>query len=76
MVGFILMVSGGQEKETFWVFNALLQKRKEVPDMDGLRGFYKLGFPLWHKYCHVFNMFFKEILPQLYERFQSESIME
>ena len=24
MVGFLLMVSGGREKETYWVFNALL----------------------------------------------------
>jgi hypothetical protein len=40
MAGFILMVSGGKEKETYWVFNALLQKRTEIPDMDGLREFY------------------------------------
>ena len=66
MAGFILMVSGDREKETFWVFNALLQKRREIPDMDGLREFYMQGFPLWHKYCAVFNNFFKEILPQLH----------
>jgi len=63
MVGFLLMVSGGREKESYWVFSALMQKRKEIPVMDGLRGMYIQDFPMWHKYCYVFQSFFKEILP-------------
>jgi hypothetical protein len=41
MVGFLLMVSGSREKETFWVFNAFVAEHKvDPPFMDGLTGFY------------------------------------
>ena len=47
MVGFLLMVSGGREKESFWVFNAIVSNHLvEPPYMDGLTGFYENGFPI------------------------------
>ena len=70
MVGFLLMVSGGREKECFWVFNSLVAKHvKEPPFMDGLTGFYELGFPMTFRYIYVFQQLFEEILPGLHEHF-------
>ena len=46
MVGFILIVSGGREKEAFWVFTALLHKSDRQPMMAGLNGLYSSGFGL------------------------------
>ena len=69
LAGFILMVSGGREKESFWVFCALMEKRLCPPIMDGLTDFFTDGFPLTFKYIEVFNKFFVQILPDLYEHF-------
>jgi len=41
LAGFILMISGGQEKQTFWFLNAILEFSKEAIAFDGLAGFYK-----------------------------------
>jgi len=47
MVAFILMVSGGNEKQTFWFFYAILEKEEgEGIPFDGLTGLYMENFPL------------------------------
>jgi hypothetical protein len=49
LVGFILLINGGNEKEAFWFFCALNQTYKtdsEYPKIEGIRGFYKKEFPL------------------------------
>lgn len=49
LVGFILLVNGGNDKEAFWFFSALCKTTKyvpELPKMDGLRGLFKKDFPL------------------------------
>ena len=47
VVGFIMMVNGGNEKEAFWLFAGLAKTSKvEPPYFEGLRGFYKKHFPL------------------------------
>lgn len=51
--GFILLLSGGNEKEAFWLFSGLTKTSKmsnEEPKFDGLRGFYKKDFPLLNLY--------------------------
>ena len=69
------MVSGAKEVESFWVFNSLMEKRlDEPPIMDGLTDFYTEGFPLTFKYIEVFNRFFIQILPDLREHFEQESV--
>ena len=53
IAGFILLVSGGNEEESFWFLVALLKTwrtNEENAVFDGLRGLYKAGFPLLHKY--------------------------
>lgn len=54
IVGFILLLSGGNEVDTFWFFSSLLKSSSKVAEqinpvdavkMDGLKGFYKKQFP-------------------------------
>jgi len=67
IAGFLLMVSGGLEVESFWVFSGLLATRtQQYPIMDGLTDFFIDDFPLVFKYMEVFKIFFSEILPDLY----------
>jgi hypothetical protein len=49
VVGFILLMNGGNEKDAFWLFSTLTKTSKlraDEPKMEGLRGFYKKNFPL------------------------------
>ena len=66
IAGFILMMSGSREKESFWFFCALLTKRKIAePIMGGLNGFFSDGFPTLLKYVRVFHNLFEQHLPEL-----------
>ena len=58
VVGMLLLVSGGKEKDCFWVFTALTKTAKlshDTPKFDGLRGFYKKNFPLFLEYSFIFD---------------------
>ena len=67
IAGFILMVSGSREKESFWFFCALLAKHKTTePIMGGLNGFFSDGFPTLLKYMSVFHVLFEEYMPELH----------
>lgn len=58
LAGFILMLNGGQEKEAFWLFTALLKTSKlsqEEPKVEGVRGFYKKDFSLLNQYFYMFD---------------------
>lgn len=49
VVGFILLINGGNEKEAFWLFAALTKTSNlssDEPKFEGMRGFYKKHFPL------------------------------
>jgi len=49
VLGFILLMNGGNEKEAFWFFATLTKTSNlssDYPRMEGLRGFYKKNFPL------------------------------
>jgi len=75
MVGFILMISGCRESESFWLFAALLSnKTDKPPKMAGIHGLYSNGFPLLIKLLKIFNVLFKEFLPDLHAHFYEESI--
>jgi len=53
VVGFLLIMSGGNERDAFWMFCALTEKNPHFqPKMDGLRGVYKETFPLLQLYFH------------------------
>ena len=66
IAGFILMVSGSREKESFWFFCGLLTKHKIAePKMAGLNGFFSDGFPTLLRYVQVFHVLFEQYLPEL-----------
>ena len=64
------MVSGGREIESFWLFCALLSKKKQLgePDMAGLSGMFTEHFPMLIMYTKVFHVLFDEYLPDLKEK--------
>ena len=76
MVAFILMLSGGREKETFWFFNAMLHKSQPqdsgLAGFDGLENLYCKGFPLLLQYKDIFTDLFEELIPDLYGHFEAE----
>jgi len=49
LIGFTLLINGGNEKESFWFFASLAKTTKfstEEPKIEGIRGFFKKKFPL------------------------------
>lgn len=80
IVGFIMLMSGSNEQETFWFFAALLETSRHVGNpsevhpidaakFDGLKGFYKKNFPILQLYFYQFESIFAEMLPNLYNHF-------
>jgi len=74
MAAFGLLVSGGDEKETFWFFEAILEKSHEQIPFDGMKGFYELEFPLLMQYLNTFKDLFAEWIPDLFEHFDNEGL--
>lgn len=61
VVGFIMMINGGNEKEAFWLFAAMTKTSNhssDVPRFEGLKGFYKKHFPLLMQYFYQFDHVF------------------
>lgn len=49
VMGFIMLVNGGNEREAFWLFAAMTKTSglsTDGPKFEGLEGFYKKHFPL------------------------------
>lgn len=60
LAGFLLLMSGANEKETFWFLTSFLASSKQLIPFDGLAGFYEAGFPLLLQYIAVFDDLFQE----------------
>lgn len=63
VVGFILMLSGGNEEEAFWFFVALTEGNNKFH--PGFAQFYTEGFPLYYQYLEQFELIFTEKLPDV-----------
>jgi len=74
LVGFILCVSGGNEKESFWFFYSMLEKSQQEIPFDGLSGFFETEFPLLMQYLSVFKELFEEFINDLYLHFLEEMV--
>jgi Rab-GTPase-TBC domain len=79
VVGFILLVNGGIEEETFWFFKNILEKTPSSTEMDelkfeGLARFYSEGFRLLTQYFSIFHEIFQAFLPELKAHFDKEGI--
>lgn len=69
VMGFILMVSGGNEEETFWFFVALAEGN-DAHFHPGIEQFYAEGFPLYHQYVEHFESIFEDQLPKVKSHFE------
>ena len=74
VAGFLLLMSGGNEEESFHFLVNLLTTSKEVPEMSGLRGLYKTGFPLLAKYSAIFDKAFAKELSSVHGHFTEAGI--
>jgi hypothetical protein len=58
VVGFILLVNGGIEEESFWFFKNILEKTpntdRDELRFEGLARFYSEGFRLLTQYSSIF----------------------
>jgi TBC1 domain family member 10 len=70
VMGFILLVSGGKEEETFWFFVSLAQGN-ESHFSPGIEQFYTEGFPLYYQYVEHFNNIFESQLPEVKTHFDT-----
>jgi hypothetical protein len=55
VVGFIMLVNGGNEEEAFWLFAALTdpdRTKGTEAQFDAIRGLYKEGFRLLNQYYY------------------------
>jgi hypothetical protein len=69
LMGFFLMVNGGNDEEAFWLFVAITKKNQNfgmVGNFEGgLEGFYSDTFPLYHQFVYQFDRLFEKKLPKL-----------
>mmetsp|Transcript_22430 Transcript_22430/g.22226 ORF Transcript_22430/g.22226 Transcript_22430/m.22226 type:complete len:256 (-) Transcript_22430:5-772(-) len=68
VMGFLLMISGGREVETFWLFVALTEGQSET-FTPGIEKLYTEGFPLYFEFEQAFEGMFKENVPELQAHF-------
>jgi hypothetical protein len=69
LVGFLLLVSGGKEMETFWAFVTLARDVKFL-----VMGFFEKDFPLLELYMHIFYELLLVKMPNLYTHLKSQLI--
>lgn len=73
VTGFILLISGGNQREAFWFLSSLNKNNKintHLPQIDGVRGLFKKDFPLLLQYLYQFDFVFQQELPELYQHFK------
>ena len=73
IVGFLLIISGLREEETFWMFVALANYKitSDPLSLPGIDGFYIEYFPLLKVLIAIFDMQFHEKIPELKEHFDN-----
>jgi Rab-GTPase-TBC domain len=69
IVGFLLMISGGNEEEVYSFFISLCEE-------FNLFDVFSEDMRELHKNLYVFNILFEETFPKLFNHFKSEEIME
>ena len=67
VMGFILMISGGNEEEAFWFFVSLMDGNSIIN--PGYGQFFTEGFPLYYQYIEQFDIIFEEKMPTLKSHF-------
>lgn len=75
VVGFILIMSGGKEEESFWFLVGLLQVHMDIePFFAGFEGLYQTKFPLLHTFLGFFDSSFHKEFPELAKHFTKQGM--
>jgi hypothetical protein len=71
VAGFLLLVSGGKEEESFWFMVSLLASKHNTQSIsfDPLEGLYQSSFPLLLSYLGTFDTLLESHLPVLKSHF-------
>jgi len=69
LVAFLLMVSGGNEVETFWMFVSLARDPRFL-----MMGLFERGFPLLDFYSFIFYELLEAEMPALHEHIKQQQI--
>ncbi len=69
IMGFLLMLSGGNELEAFWVFVALIRDHRYL-----MMGFFEKEFPLLEFYLYIFYYILEEELPFVHRHLKQQMI--
>jgi len=69
IAAFLLLVSGGNELEAFWMFITLAKDHRFL-----MMGLFESGFPLLDFYTYVFYRVLEEELPEVYEHIKEQGI--
>ena len=73
IIGFFLILNGGDDEDAFWLFTAVSRPNQYV---DGaLQGFYQDSFPLYHQFVYQFTKLFEEKHPELKEHLDEVGMM-
>jgi len=67
VVGLLLLVSGREEEEAFWMLTCLMEDQC-------LSGFYMEKFPLLQQYLHAVHQLIDNLVPDLRDHFRSENL--
>jgi len=78
VVGFMLIISGFQEEDTFWTFTSLMKNKiqNDSLQVNGLEGLYSENFPLLRILQELFNSMLTKISPIIKEHIQNIEIPE
>lgn len=69
VVGFLLLVNGGNEIEAFWAFVTIARDPRFL-----MMGFFEKGFPLIDFYIHLFFEVLKDELPEVHRHLTKQNI--
>lgn len=74
MIGFFLILNGGDDEAAFWLFVAI-SKVSTQEQLAGIQGFYEDSFPLYHQFVYIFSVLFEERQPELKEHLDMVGMM-
>ena len=72
LAGFLLILSGGREEESFWVLVSLTMKHFHPNNLGilGISGFFQNNFPLLGEFIYIFRRIFQKKIAKTYIWFE------
>lgn len=71
LVAFLLLVSGGNELESFWAFITLARDHRFL-----MMGFFEKGFPLLKFYIYMFYEMLESEMPTLHDHLKQQQVLD